>query len=813
MQTTLRVLKVFLASPDDVKPERTAAEALVNSINKHINSSIGWHIALYKWEDAVPGYGRAQELINAAVDDCALFVGLLWERWGQPTGKYSSGFEEEYERALARRKKTDAPEIWLVFKAPNPEKVKDPGPELSKVLEFRRQGSAREVFYRDVIDADDWKTKLQNWLWDSVVKRAEAAARAVQPQRPAHASELEPADSPTGEDGVPTQLLQTATSLTRVIKSGELEFTRQETNLLEEFDVLRLFLLSATWMSRRYTNDTIGTHEMNLLYKYRKQLDTTVTEYLELFRSVLADSSGVVPGWFWFASLGPETVRDQLFGFSTRDSSSDVRRRALRLLLDAGISLPKKLWTELPLSDGAEEVRNAAYEYLASVADESILPFLERNIDAEEMGSDVRETRLSILLRVRPREAFRELIDTGQYASDKTIGKLRNLAAGFDDEILLKSVESQWEQLRKISAEELSRRGRFPKNLAEKLIEDPSAPIRELAFKELARQGQPLDFKKVRESLSREETSQPNHFGRLVALSSLATLYGDKTEDKADADAVILAYYRHQSTETVLKAADWFHVDGALAYKSLATDHYDVLRNDLRPDLKNGFERVRHQSAAKIESVMGSEYAKSFVERFKKFDDFILSQFVEAALVGLAVNGQPSDLPFGRRYVASERSATQLAALRIVGKFGTPEDVPALLQISREGWGEAPDEAGTAALHLSSNPIEVALEFTESNNPALVRTGYEWLYKQASSEVDTFFEESINSESDARRLRAVYYFSRNRTSGDLERMLEAQLNRETYYYNVVTWLDRLLYSPAPLRDFFTRDLERQATSR
>jgi len=42
-------------------------------------------------------------------------------------------------------------------------------------------------------------------------------------------------------------------------------------------------------------------------------------------------------------------------------------------------------------------------------------------------------------------------------------------------------------------------------------------------------------------------------------------------------------------------------------------------------------------------------------------------------------------------------------------------------------------------------------------------------------------------------------------------MLEAQLHRETYYYNVVTWLDRLLYSPAPLRELFARDLERQAT--
>jgi hypothetical protein len=93
----------------------------------------------------------------------------------------------------------------------------------------------------------------------------------------------------------------------------------------------------------------------------------------------------------------------------------------------------------------------------------------------------------------------------------------------------------------------------------------------------------------------------------------------------------------------------------------------------------------------------------------------------------------------------------------------------------------------------------------------LVRTGYEWLYKQGSPEVDRFFEASMESESDISRLRALYYFSKNRAWKDLESMLEAQLNKETYYYNVVTWLDRLLYSPTSLKEFFTRDLERQVT--
>jgi hypothetical protein len=129
MHATVHVLNVFLASPGDLRPEREAAEELVKNMNKLLVSTLGWQIVLFRWEDEVPSYGRPQGTINKAVDDCALFIGTLWERWGQPTGEYSSGFEEEYERALARRKKGSEPEIWMVFKTVDPDKLKDPGSE------------------------------------------------------------------------------------------------------------------------------------------------------------------------------------------------------------------------------------------------------------------------------------------------------------------------------------------------------------------------------------------------------------------------------------------------------------------------------------------------------------------------------------------------------------------------------------------------------------------------------------------------------------------------------------------------------------
>src|ERR1035437_2487157 len=159
----IRELSVFLASPADVNAERKVAEEVVTAVNKLVRL-VGWRVALQKWEDNLPGFGRPQALINPLVDQCDLFVGLLWERWGERSGSFSSGFEEEYERARTRRTVQGKPEIWLVFKQVDPTKLKDPGEQLKKVLEFRKsQTDLGELLYREVRDADDWASKFKDW--------------------------------------------------------------------------------------------------------------------------------------------------------------------------------------------------------------------------------------------------------------------------------------------------------------------------------------------------------------------------------------------------------------------------------------------------------------------------------------------------------------------------------------------------------------------------------------------------------------------------------------------------------------------------
>ena len=91
------------------------------------------------------------------------------------------------------------------------------------------------------------------------------------------------------------------------------------------------------------------------------------------------------------------------------------------------------------------------------------------------------------------------------------------------------------------------------------------------------------------------------------------------------------------------------------------------------------------------------------------------------------------------------------------------------------------------------------------------QAAYRWLYEQDSGEVRDFFDDLLDSDNDADRVKAVYYFSRKLSRRSLVSLLKAQFQRRTYYYNVVTWLDRLLCSPAVMQKFFSAQLGIEAT--
>lgn len=514
VRTTRQVLKVFLASPDDVTAERTVAEEVVNALNKVIGDRLGLQIALYKWEDAKPGAGRPQSIINAAVDDCDLFIGLLYERWGRPTGDYSSGFHEEFDRAKKRWRIGGEPEIWLTFKAPRPGLLDDPGDHLKRIIEFReREKVLGEVLFKEVKDTADWKSKLYEWLLAHALDLAPRFASPVLPRIAASSPEapVPSSSSPAGSDEgaaieneVLGQLAKVSGSMARVVLSGNLEFSVDDANILTEFEIARLYLLSATWIGKRYTGDFLGVHEVNLIYKYRADLRPTIDELDQLFRTALHDAGDVVPGWYWFSRHISGHAKEMLLAIADENSDAQLRVRALRMLRLAKIDIKAEGWTSLPLFDDSDSVRLEALEYLGSMADESAVPILEEIVSAETdssvAGSAAVDAMSLIFARYDPKRALLGLASGRQIASAELLSALKHSVKALDETGLLKAAEDPIEGVRAFAVAELAQRNKLPMSLARTLIADPSDEIKEIAFLALAREGEQIELEKVSEA-------------------------------------------------------------------------------------------------------------------------------------------------------------------------------------------------------------------------------------------------------------------------------------------------------------------------
>ncbi len=137
------VLSVFVASPGDVEEERNCLEDVIRDLNLAWARDQKIRLELVRWEThAFPGVGEdAQAVINDQIpDDYDIFIGIMWYRFGTPTGRAGSGTIEEFQRAKRRYDLNPRSlHLMIYFKdapAPFPPSQLDLS-QLAKVAEFR----------------------------------------------------------------------------------------------------------------------------------------------------------------------------------------------------------------------------------------------------------------------------------------------------------------------------------------------------------------------------------------------------------------------------------------------------------------------------------------------------------------------------------------------------------------------------------------------------------------------------------------------------------------------------------------------------
>jgi hypothetical protein len=144
------ILKVFVASPGDVRKEREALVKVISELNLTLTVLAPERrlaLELIRWETHVaPGLGDdAQDVVNRDLPEYDVFVGIMWQRFGTPTKRADSGSHEEFLQAYQKWKRSrELPVLFYFCQKPIPvprtvEEVR----QLEKVVAFHDELSAK----------------------------------------------------------------------------------------------------------------------------------------------------------------------------------------------------------------------------------------------------------------------------------------------------------------------------------------------------------------------------------------------------------------------------------------------------------------------------------------------------------------------------------------------------------------------------------------------------------------------------------------------------------------------------------------------
>jgi hypothetical protein len=271
-------LRVFLASPAGLSVERDLVEEVASTLNASISDHLDANISVRRYEQLTAQPGRPQDKINEWVDSCDIVVAIVHRRWGSPAGsEYETGFQEEFERAFERYRKTGSPLVALYFKEVDAPSLQDPGPQLARVIEFRRDiEKSHRALYQTFASPEQFRSLVLHLLVEQLHTRRKQidSSRGHVPSRSSAQVENEVGADTKASSAPLVSMLNTFASLASGGSPG----------VDSDPDRLLLFALSAS-----RDKELIPVHLANRIASGSGIEDLREIEWRSWIRSYLAD--------------------------------------------------------------------------------------------------------------------------------------------------------------------------------------------------------------------------------------------------------------------------------------------------------------------------------------------------------------------------------------------------------------------------------------------------------------------------------------------------------------------------------------------
>ncbi|MET4371035.1 hypothetical protein ABIA99_003729 [Bradyrhizobium sp. LB12.1] len=810
MANSRKVVQIFLASPGDLQDERHAAKSVVDAFNKRWAAWFDIQIELVGWEDTFKRFGRPQAQINLDLDRCEAFIGLMWRKWGTPPGgEYTSGFEEEFERALGNRKRSTRPEMTIFFKTIDEEFLKDRGPDLLKVLAFRKRViDEQRILFNEFGSAKDFEDKLTDWITHYVkqLKILENAGAATPETESPSDSALVKTDSagtfdtPLSPEGA--QFIRDFVSKTE---------RNSETHPIDAVEVARLRLLASMIGVAGNDDESLGTHDANLLFQDRDSLILGRREMVGLADCGL-DNVGneTVPLWHWYEAIEGQGWNYLPFSTLVGPQSRRVGALIAMRLIGEPITPPKLIGpgdkmakrsffvTSWLSASSSENIKTAALEYLSVCGESEDLPALKNEYDKRnyQTVAAAADAIIRINLRQSREKALRAVIELqAETVEDGLIDAIFAKPTSFETKLLLDGVTHRNGTVRARIVPIVAARNVLPTNVAEKLLEDSEARVRFEALRSLEREGREISHDDAKSVLVKPARSAG--LGGLGGLFSYAPPPLSDKEGEAFWNQFHVSRLRLQP-ESALRGTDKTLVISDPAARFALDFKLFRQRGDaLRAAIDNGFRSEFDEALEELERL---SINTETINKLRSIEDALRKELVRSGTNVLCEKGETEDLERIRRVISTGSVEFSMLDVDFLKKHGEWQDIPVLISLldrseattSSVGRLFDDDQVRSIAVAIYSIGKSRFSELFKEKMPhrLLLRIINLASDKEVESLSDHDLTELYHSEAaDLRKailLRSIKALSKTR----LRRLLAAQMAQDRLrYYNISYWLD------------------------
>lgn len=808
MSSTRKIIRAFLASPGDLQDERKAIRGAVEEFNDTWANVLGYQIELVGWEETVAGYGRPQHLINQDLDRCDLFLGMIWKKWGTPPdseGHFSSGFEEEFTRSVARRDKDGSPEISLFFKQIPDEFMADPGDDLKKVLEFQEKIIAgKKILYQQFTTMRDIETLVRKCVSAYVNRvRSEDESSEIEdlPAKSAPSDSNEVSEDGADRDSSPLSAegFEFLENLMERIRQPD------SLNMLSASDIARFRLLANSISKSGNQEMNVGVHDINILFAAHAQgLELGEKEMLALarlgFRHLTNEN---VPLWCWYSAL-EDSRFNPVFPSSVFATNESETVGAISVLTALELDLPiendvlKRDWfiDAWFAESSPAKVRNAALGYFAKCGTERDFAVAKKEYDRSDHGTSrsALECMIEILLRTGQVTVAQKLVLESQFESLNS-DLLESVLEGFEDletSDLLLGLEHSNGQVRLRAMQSLHDKNALDISMAKRLSEDNDAQVRRGSLEILLKLGESFSVEEVKNILVQPQ--KQTGFGLLYSRNRAGS---DKEGEELFRQYELDVLMKESEENLEKKVASSLLYDNT-AYFALASRYFRNHIDELRRDIDDKFSAYSEGQVRRTEAEFGDNNAtQNLIKKYRDLEEHIRKDLTRKGLDLLCVGNKPEDLKRIRSNLRDGFTNASKFDAQYLRKHGDWTDIsllanaePPFSSTLLTGDKEFQSEVAKAITSMCKQhsvsdlfSLEMSADILQRTIALCSESRFSLISREA---LLALFDHETDGVRKAAAIMAVRAFPAKRIKSVLHEYVSGDKHR---YYNVIHWLD------------------------